>query len=210
MDDFYKHFLGSMFEKLEEKSNLGGPFDTAAFAEKIRLAESANIDTTAFFQRPDPGSIRSWYWSLCFSAAHTIHGGNAVRGETVRSCDVCFCQCGTFAGIASCQHRACIPGCEAGSHADAARAIGPIAGTGLKGQGGKRGTYSPGSARIVRLEEIARQAEQGWKLVAVEWERELPAAEGAAPPPGEVPVGWFRSSTHDFFDYKGSRKVACK
>ncbi len=51
MADFYKHFLGGMFEKLEEKSSLGGPFDTAAFAEKIRLAQSANIDTKAFFQR---------------------------------------------------------------------------------------------------------------------------------------------------------------
>ena len=38
-------------------------------------------------------------------------------------------------------------------------------------------------------EDIARQAEQGWKLVAVEWERELPATEGAAPPPEEVPFG---------------------
>ena len=38
-------------------------------------------------------------------------------------------------------------------------------------------------------EEIARQAEQGWKLVAVEWERELPEAEGAAQPPEEVPFG---------------------
>jgi hypothetical protein len=27
---------------------------------------------------------------------------------------------------------------------------------------------------------MVRQTEQRWKLVAVEWERELPAAEGAA------------------------------
>ena len=38
-------------------------------------------------------------------------------------------------------------------------------------------------------EEIARQAEQGWKLVAVEWERELPESEGAAPAPEAVPFG---------------------
>ena len=38
-------------------------------------------------------------------------------------------------------------------------------------------------------EDIARQAEQGWRLVAVEWERELPATEGAAPPSEEVPFG---------------------
>jgi len=38
-------------------------------------------------------------------------------------------------------------------------------------------------------EEITRQAEQGWKLVAVEWERELPEAEGAAGPPEDVPFG---------------------
>jgi len=37
-------------------------------------------------------------------------------------------------------------------------------------------------------EEIARQAEQGWKLVAVEWERELPEAEASAPAE-EVPFG---------------------
>ena len=35
------------------------------------------------------------------------------------------------------------------------------------------------------------------KLVSVEWERELPAAEGAAPPPEEVPLGWFRSSSSE-------------
>lgn len=38
-------------------------------------------------------------------------------------------------------------------------------------------------------EEIARQAQQGWKLVAVEWERELPEAEAAAPAPEGVPFG---------------------
>ncbi len=37
-------------------------------------------------------------------------------------------------------------------------------------------------------EDIAGQAEQGWKLVAVEWERELPESETAAPPE-EVPFG---------------------
>jgi len=38
-------------------------------------------------------------------------------------------------------------------------------------------------------DDLRRQSEQGWKLVAVEWERELP--EGAAEPsvPGEVPFG---------------------
>jgi hypothetical protein len=38
-------------------------------------------------------------------------------------------------------------------------------------------------------EDIARQAQQGWKLVAVEWERELPELEGAVPPAEEVPFG---------------------
>ena len=38
-------------------------------------------------------------------------------------------------------------------------------------------------------DDIARQAEQGWKLVAVEWERELPEAESGAKPPEEVPFG---------------------
>ena len=38
-------------------------------------------------------------------------------------------------------------------------------------------------------DDIARQAEQGWKLVAVEWERELPEAEATAPLPEEVPFG---------------------
>lgn len=38
-------------------------------------------------------------------------------------------------------------------------------------------------------DDIARQTEQGWKLVAVEWERELPEAEGDAAPPEEVPFG---------------------
>ena len=38
-------------------------------------------------------------------------------------------------------------------------------------------------------DDLRRQSEQGWKLVAVEWERGLP--EGAAEPgvPGEVPFG---------------------
>ena len=38
-------------------------------------------------------------------------------------------------------------------------------------------------------EEMARQAELGWKLVAVEWERELPESESGGPPPEEVPFG---------------------
>ena len=38
-------------------------------------------------------------------------------------------------------------------------------------------------------EEISRQAQQGWRLVAVEWERELPESEGAAAAPEEVPFG---------------------
>jgi len=37
-------------------------------------------------------------------------------------------------------------------------------------------------------EEIARQAEQGWKLVAVEWERELPESEESRRPE-ETPFG---------------------
>ena len=37
-------------------------------------------------------------------------------------------------------------------------------------------------------DEIARQAEQGWKLVAVEWERELPESEQAARAE-EIPFG---------------------
>jgi len=37
-------------------------------------------------------------------------------------------------------------------------------------------------------EDIARQAGQGWKLVAVEWERALPEREAAAPTE-EVPFG---------------------
>ena len=38
-------------------------------------------------------------------------------------------------------------------------------------------------------EDIAKQTEQGWKLVAVEWERELPETEAAAAAPEEVPFG---------------------
>jgi len=38
-------------------------------------------------------------------------------------------------------------------------------------------------------EDIVRQAEQGWKLIAVEWERELPEAEAAVPASEEVPFG---------------------
>jgi hypothetical protein len=38
-------------------------------------------------------------------------------------------------------------------------------------------------------EDIAKQAEQGWKLVAVEWERELPESEGDALSREEVPFG---------------------
>jgi hypothetical protein len=40
-----------------------------------------------------------------------------------------------------------------------------------------------------RPEDLARQAEQGWKLVAVEWERELPETEAGTPQPEEVPFG---------------------
>jgi len=50
MADFYKHFLGSIFEKLEQRS-MGTPFDIDALGEKIRLAKSANIDAMAFFQK---------------------------------------------------------------------------------------------------------------------------------------------------------------
>jgi hypothetical protein len=38
-------------------------------------------------------------------------------------------------------------------------------------------------------DDIARQAEQGWKLVAVEWERELPETEAIAQAATEVPYG---------------------
>lgn len=89
--------------------------------------------------------------------------GVLYRGETVRSCAVGFCQCSTFAGIASRQQRACVQGGEAGSHADAARPIEPIEGTGLKeGRMANGELISPGSARILRLEKIAREFEQGW------------------------------------------------
>ncbi len=37
-------------------------------------------------------------------------------------------------------------------------------------------------------DEIARQSEQGWKLVALEWERELPDSETATPTE-DVPFG---------------------
>ena len=40
-------------------------------------------------------------------------------------------------------------------------------------------------------DDLRRQSEQGWRLVAVEWERELPQSDAAAEPgvPGEVPFG---------------------
>jgi hypothetical protein len=38
-------------------------------------------------------------------------------------------------------------------------------------------------------EEIARRAQDGWKLVAVEWERELPETEAGGRSPEEVPFG---------------------
>ena len=38
-------------------------------------------------------------------------------------------------------------------------------------------------------EDWARQAEQGWKLVAVEWERELPEEAPEPSLPGEIPFG---------------------
>ena len=37
-------------------------------------------------------------------------------------------------------------------------------------------------------DEIARRAEEGWKLIAVEWERELPESEDARPAE-DVPFG---------------------
>jgi Recombinase len=40
----------------------------------------------------------------------------------------------------------------------------------------------------INPDEIARQAEQGWKLVAVEWERELPES-GTTEPVEDVPFG---------------------
>lgn len=38
-------------------------------------------------------------------------------------------------------------------------------------------------------DDLQRQSEQGWKLVAVEWERELPEEAPEATVPGEVPFG---------------------
>ena len=38
-------------------------------------------------------------------------------------------------------------------------------------------------------DDMARPAGQGWKLVAVEWERELPQVEAALRVAGEVPFG---------------------
>ena len=38
-------------------------------------------------------------------------------------------------------------------------------------------------------DDLRRQSEQGWKLVAVEWERELPEAVPEPSVPGEVPFG---------------------
>jgi Recombinase len=38
-------------------------------------------------------------------------------------------------------------------------------------------------------DDVAQHAEQGWKLVAVEWEREIPETE-AAHAAEEVPFGW--------------------
>ena len=38
-------------------------------------------------------------------------------------------------------------------------------------------------------EDLRRQTEQGWKLVAVEWERELPDETTEPAVPGEVPFG---------------------
>jgi len=39
----------------------------------------------------------------------------------------------------------------------------------------------------VGAEELKQQAEKGWKMVAIEWEREIETAEGQLP--GEVPYG---------------------
>jgi len=38
-------------------------------------------------------------------------------------------------------------------------------------------------------DDLRRQSEQGWKLVAVEWERELPYESAEPTVPGEVPFG---------------------
>ncbi len=38
-------------------------------------------------------------------------------------------------------------------------------------------------------EDLRRQSEQGWKLVAVEWERELPEEAPEPSVPGDVPFG---------------------
>ncbi len=38
-------------------------------------------------------------------------------------------------------------------------------------------------------DDLRRQSEQGWKLVAVEWERELPEEAAEPSVPGEVPFG---------------------
>jgi hypothetical protein len=38
-------------------------------------------------------------------------------------------------------------------------------------------------------EEIARRTQEGWRLVAVEWERESPETAASAQPPEEAPFG---------------------
>ena len=40
------------------------------------------------------------------------------------------------------------------------------------------------------VDELARRNEQGWKLVAVEWERELPESEPLAATAADVPFGF--------------------
>lgn len=42
-------------------------------------------------------------------------------------------------------------------------------------------------SRPVEEHDLKQRAEQGWRMVAVEWEREVPA--GAPPPPEEAPFG---------------------
>lgn len=39
------------------------------------------------------------------------------------------------------------------------------------------------------MDDLKQRSEQGWKLTAVEWEREVPAEQGSGAPLGGVPFG---------------------
>jgi hypothetical protein len=50
MSDLYK-YLFNIFEGVEEKEDLADPVDIEALGEKVELAQAANIDVTAFFEK---------------------------------------------------------------------------------------------------------------------------------------------------------------